>query len=188
MENEENLEELSSDTTDALAKRESEIAPVDSQETEITTNNASELQQRHEVESRFSYREGPIPDPETLQEYNAVVPGFAQEFLASFLEESKHRRKLESRQMQLEEDSLQLQGKLIVGNQRRSNWGLAAGFIVSMTALAIGGGLVYTGHGLEGSLIAGTILPSLAAVFVTGTLKKNKQEEGENDTAEVDDQ
>lgn len=187
MENE-NPSESNPDVSErALSGYSSELSPSDRQEDAQVTKPSVPEPQQGQPESIF-YREGPIPDPVSLQEYGSVVPGFARDFLGSFLEESRHRREIESRELKLEEDALLLEGKLVDGNQRRSYWGLFTGFVVCMSALLIGGGLVYTGHDVSGTVIAGSTLPALVAVFVTGSWNRRKQKENEDEVAKAEDE
>ncbi len=192
--NEKLVDDIEHLADDALANTSQELTSTDVQEDlQIDDTNASKIQQGH-FES-ILYREGPIPDPETLREYNDTCPGFAKEFLAAFLEEGKHRRgmelkeaehrrEIELRDIGLDEKSLQLQEKLLAGNQLRSNLGLLTGFGISMTALIGGGWLVYAGHDWAGAAIAGPALASLAAVFVTGVFREQqKAQQDKNSSA-----
>lgn len=174
--------EPNSTANDALANTSQELTWFDDQEdARVDDIDTPELRQGR-LES-FSYREGPIPDPLTLREYDAVVPGFAKEFLGSFLKESEHRREMESRSLRLEEETLRVQEKIITANQKRSDRGLLAGFVISMAFLIVGGTLVAKGHDTAGAAIAGVTLPSLAAVFVIGVLRKPQEDKGEDSSA-----
>src|ERR1700733_12152413 len=57
---------------------------------------------------------GPIPPPEMLKEYDAIVPGSAGRILDTFHNQSHHR--------------IELENKVINSDISRSNWGLATGF------------------------------------------------------------
>lgn len=171
---------------EASSEQSSYITPSNgSDDASLVDSSTSKLEQRMEARATYIARSGPIPDPDTLREYDSIVPGYGKEFLASFLEESKHRREMERKMFQLEEKSLEIEDRTITGSRQRSNGGLLAGFIVAMSALVIGGGLVYKGHDIAGGIIAGSTLPSLAAVFVTGSLKKEpKLTENRDEAAE----
>jgi uncharacterized membrane protein len=60
----------------------------------------------------LSIRSSPIP-PDELQEYEKLVPGFAQEYLKEALEQSRHRR-------EIEQESLKFEEKVFVKNHQRS--------------------------------------------------------------------
>lgn len=152
----------------------SEDAPLDG----VTSKDKDNSQETRE---EWALHIGPLPSPEALRSYDEIKPGFGGELLDAFLEEGKHRRTLESDSMQLQRKALKLQSVLIKGNLRRSNWGLIAGFIFSMTAVSIGGWLAYEGHEFVGGIIAGSTVVSLTTVFVTGSLsrKSGQDQNGE---------
>ncbi len=142
----------------------------------------------HQEDQGWSFRMGPIPAPEELEAYNKAIPDLGDKLVQSFFDETEHRREMERRELQhqqemdredvhLQKKYLDLHEKLITGSQSRSNWGLAAGFVIGVLALTIGGELAYTGHNAAGSFIAGGTLPSLVAVLVGTLVNKNRQQE-----------
>lgn len=142
----------------------------------------------HQENQGWSFRMGPIPAPEELEAYNRAIPDLGNKLVQSFFDETEHRREIERRELQhqqemdredvqLQKKYLDLHEKLTTGSQSRSNRGLAAGFVIGVLALTIGGGLAYTGHNVAGSFIAGGTLPTLVAVFVGTLINKNRQQE-----------
>lgn len=128
-------------------------------------------------------RAGPIRDPNTLHEYEAIVPGFAKELLTSYLEESKHRRRIQSKLLDSEEQNLNQEGWLIKANHQPSIGGLIAGLVISLSAL---GSSVYVtvtvkGYPWIGGIIGGTTVTALAGVFVIGKLQEKQQEAKEEE-------
>lgn len=112
------------------------------------------------VEARTEQFKGPLPPPEILRQYNAIVPGAAKSIIDSFVNEGKHRRDQQDRQVTMcevwarEDIRLQKRGQIF-------------GFILALTGIA--GGLVVTGFGANiGSQIAGASVSgvSLAAIVV----------------------
>ena len=97
---------------------------------------------------------GPLPSPEMLAQYDAVVPGAAERILVMAERQADHRMSLEAQTVQ--------------GEQRRSAWGLAAGFILTLVVLGCSFFLVLKGHEWPGSSLAGLNIVVLAGLFVHG--------------------
>ena len=94
---------------------------------------------------------GPLPSPNDFQHYNNILPGAAERILAMAEREEDHRHSLEHREA------------------TRSLIGLIFGFTTAISALIAGAGLVFTGHGLAGTIIVGVDLVALTGVFVYGS-------------------
>ena len=172
---------------DTLAKRLQDLPSSYGQQDKGADDTTA--REAHPSRSRgflFKASKGPIPEPENLERYDALVPGFADKYLNLFLQElskeAEHRRELESRALRLDEDGLRVEEKIIARNQRRSEWGLLVGTVITIAALAGGIWLVSIGKNY-GAAIAGSTLPSLAAVFVVGTLWKGQKGKSEGSSA-----
>lgn len=96
---------------------------------------------------------GPIPDPETLAQYDKVHPGLAATIVTAF------------EAMQLDHADI-----------RRGQW---LGFIICIVGLVAGSVLVYPGHDAAGAAIGGGSLASLVAAYFTG--QKHKTTEAKPD-------
>jgi uncharacterized membrane protein len=104
---------------------------------------------------------GPVPPPELLAAYDEIVPGSAEKIINQFVAQGNHRMALED--------------TVIRGDQRRANWGLAAGFVLAMVTVVGSLYLAYLGKefiGIGGLLIS---LGSLVGLFVAGT--KSRRDE-----------
>lgn len=103
---------------------------------------------------------GPIPPPEDLEKYNAIIPNAAERILAMAEKQQDHRQVLEKR--------------VVFANTRSQTHGLIAGFIVAMTVVS--GGIWLIAHGKDGSGLAAVItaLVALVGVFVYGRHKQNQ--------------
>jgi len=110
---------------------------------------------------KLAQYQGPIPPPELLREFDDVVPNGAERIFRQFELQSEHRRDLEK--------------NVITQDQRRSNWGLASGTLVAVSAIVVCGIAAYKGQ-VTASLIGvfGTIA-TLASVFVYGTRERKKE-------------
>jgi uncharacterized membrane protein len=115
---------------------------------------------------------GPLPPPEALAKYNAVVPGLADKMVKMAEDEAAHRREME-RNAQL------IQGTDIRGYRRSELLGQIFGFGIG--AIAICGAVYACVHGAQigGGLIGTSGVTGLTAVFVLGRryLAQQKQME-----------
>lgn len=113
-------------------------------------------QQKLEIKS-YS---GPIPSPEQLREFEAILPGLANRLVTMAENQSAHRIQTE---------------KIVVNSQQRqSGVGQYLGFFISVLAICGGIFLAVNGHpGVGGTLTSGTVI-SLATIFVLGKQQQRK--------------
>ena len=104
---------------------------------------------------------GPLPPPGTLAEYNEVLPGAADRILTMAESQSDHRQGLEK--------------YVVIGDSRRSSWGIVAGLAVAALAFGIAGYFAYLGHPVEGTVVVGVNLGSIIGVFVYGTRSRREE-------------
>ncbi len=109
----------------------------------------------------FQAFSGPMPPPELLQKYNEVVPGAAERILAMAEKQANHRQTLEL--------------EVIMADVRRSNWGLVAGFVISVLALGASTASILTGHDVAGASIFGVSIISIVTTFVIGVRTRKKE-------------
>jgi uncharacterized membrane protein len=114
--------------------------------------------------TRFS---GPLPPPEALAKYNDILPGAADRIITMAEHQQVHRHQIE---------------KMVIGsNATTQKVGVAAAFIIAMTAIC--GGIWLTSKGMSGSGLT-TIIGALAAlvgVFVYGKSEQKKQLQDQSD-------
>ena len=109
-------------------------------------------------QSAFS---GPIPPPEFLREYDAIMPGLADRIVKMAEKQGDHRHGLETRAVNAEIE----RGKL----------GMISGFLVALLGISIGGVLIYHDKLLTGSIFAGGTLVALVGTFVFGTYQRKSE-------------
>jgi uncharacterized membrane protein len=97
---------------------------------------------------------GPLPSPDTLSEYNDVIPNAAERIFTEFEEQGKHRRKLES--------------KVISANIIQSYIGQGLAFIIAISFLCAALWCFSKGYEFAGSAIGVVDLGALVAVFIKG--------------------
>lgn len=104
---------------------------------------------------------GPIPPPKMLNEYNEVEPGLAARIVERAEREQLHRHEMDRQQVADIRAVTRYTGlsRLL---------GQVFAFVIAMTAISIGGFLIYSGKDTEGLVsIIGTIV-AIVAVFIGG--------------------
>ena len=89
---------------------------------------------------------GPLPPPEMLAEYDAVLPGGADRIVSMAEDQSAHRRRMESR-------------------------GQMFGFVLALVAILGGIGLILDGKSTAGLVPLVGALGGLAGIFVYGEVR-----------------
>ena len=100
-----------------------------------------------------TYFAGPLPAPQTLYEYDQILPGAADRIIGMAEREAQHRHTLER-------EVLKIQG-------RNSTFGIFAGLLVGLAAILGGVYCVAQGADLAGAGVALTGLAALVGVFIT---------------------
>ncbi|KAF2515080.1 DUF2335 domain-containing protein [Flavobacterium salilacus subsp. salilacus] len=107
------------------------------------------------------HHSGPLPDSETMIEYNSVIPNGADRIMIMAEKQQDHRISMENK---------------VVGHQlKESSRGQLFGFILSIISLLVSGILAYTGHETTGGIIGGATIISLAGIFVLGRFKSDRK-------------
>lgn len=97
---------------------------------------------------------GPLPDPETLDSYNEIIPNGAERIMAMAEKQSDHRIAMES--------------KVIYSQQNQSGRGQNYAFIIAITVLLAAFVCIFTGHDIAGTILGTVDLVSLVTVFILG--------------------
>lgn len=114
---------------------------------------------------------GPLPHPQILEHYNAILPGAAERILKMAEDQSEHRRKLES--------------EVIFSGINNSKKGLLFGFIIGITGL-IGSVIISLfGQAILGGVIGISTLTALVGVFVYGTSQQKAEREKKRENMNV---
>lgn len=110
-------------------------------------------------------RVGPLPDPDTLREYEQVYPGIAERIVQRFEKEAEHRHAIEHKIVDAE-----------ILHQKSSmaafRYGQFFAFTIAIVGLTVSGVGVYhatsTGHAWAAASIGGVSLATLVGVFIYG--------------------
>ncbi|WP_060988319.1 DUF2335 domain-containing protein [Photobacterium leiognathi] len=97
---------------------------------------------------------GPIPPPRMLNDYENVQSGLAERIVAMAEKEQSHRHALEDKAVTGE----------ISKDKRGQNYALLSSLVIILGSI----GLIYTGHEVSGSILAGGTLTGLAYIFISG--------------------
>lgn len=97
---------------------------------------------------------GPLPDAETLIQYNSVIPEGADRIMRMAEKQQEHRMNLEN--------------SVISSQSKQSNLGQWFGLIIGLVGIGCGTFLAYCGETTVGGIIAGGTVVSLVSVFVIG--------------------
>jgi uncharacterized membrane protein len=135
----------------------------------MTEKRKLEKSERKEFQAQMRQLEvsqfhvGPLPPPEQLLKYNEAIPNGAERILAMAEKQALHRQSLEA--------------KVIDGDIKRSYWGLAAGFVVTVSALSASTWLIYSGHDVAGASLFGASLVTIVIAFISGASLRKKERE-----------
>jgi uncharacterized membrane protein len=100
---------------------------------------------------------GPLPPPQILGQYDEVLPGAAERILRMAEKQQDHRIGVDQ------------------SGIRRANWGLGAGYSLSVMGLISTTFLVMHGHDVAGSVLGGSTFLSLVSTFVYGSIVRSRE-------------
>lgn len=105
---------------------------------------------------------GPLPDSESLIQYNSVIPNGADRIMKMAERQQEHRMSIEK--------------KVINSQSLQSGLGQIFGLIIGIVGIVSGTYLASIGATAVGGIIAGGTVISLVSVFVIGkNIQKNKE-------------
>lgn len=111
-----------------------------------------------EQKIELTHHSGPLPDPQTLEKYNAIIPNGAERIMAMAEKQQEHRMGLE---------------KSTISEQlSQSKRGQIFGLIIGLAAITASAICIILGHEWPGALLGAGGLTGLVSVFVYG---KNQQ-------------
>lgn len=116
-----------------------------------------EQKQTHSVSTHHS---GPIPSPETIVEYDNIIPNGAERIMAMAEKQSNHRQKMES--------------DVIRSQNKQSERGQVFAFILSIILIGAGIASFVTDHDEVAGTIFGVTIIGLVTVFIVGKKSQSK--------------
>lgn len=103
---------------------------------------------------------GPLPDPETLSEYSAIIPNGAERIMQMAEKQLDHRMKMEN--------------KVVSGQMLQSNIGQFLAFFIGIAALSAATYCIVTGHEWAGGILGVSGLTGLVTAFIKGRSQQEK--------------
>jgi uncharacterized membrane protein len=110
--------------------------------------------------TRAEHFSGPLPSPETLRQYDLVVPGMAKALVGEWAAQGAHRRALEE--------------AVVMSNVRQANRAQWLAFILALAVLIVGVVFMAADHAREGAGLIAAVLVGLVTVFLTGKHQQTK--------------
>ena len=109
------------------------------------------------LNAEAKFFQGPIPDPQTLQEYQQIDPNFPERILAMAEAQSAHRQQQEKSHLK--------------GMIRARFVGLGLAFLSVLLICSVGAYAIKLGHAKEGSGLIAAVVVGLASTFIWGRTK-----------------
>ena len=97
---------------------------------------------------------GPLPDTQTLEDYNKIIPNGAERIMTVFEKQSYHRMELEK--------------TVIRGQMFQSNMGQIFALVIGLSSIGCATYIILQGHEWAGSIIGVGGLTSLVTAFIKG--------------------
>jgi len=108
------------------------------------------------------YYSGPLPHPAILKQYEEFIPGSAEKIIKIFEKQTNHRHFLEKKNLE--------------NSHNQIKTGQYLGFFICLSSIISGTICALYGAILPGSLFGTAGVAGLAAVFIYGSKKKEKDE------------
>ena len=137
---------------------------------EVFSQNNNGNSTREVVLTKQELFSGPLPHPDILARFDAVVPGAAERIIKMAENQSAHR--------------IEIEKKVINSDIVNSKRGQIFGFVVAIFGLLSSFVLVLKGYQVVGTLLGGATLVSLVGVFVYGSESRKSERKEKNDNME----
>ncbi len=134
------------------------------QPTEQPTSNPAQNTRQTSIMVSQSFA-GPLPHPSILQKYEEICPGAANRIIKVFEGQVKHRQGIE--------------GKVIGSNVLNERLGIIAAFVITITMILVGAGLLMYDKKIEG--LATIFIPLAFQAYNYIQKKKEEKEVGKKD-------
>lgn len=123
--------------------------------------------EQHQVMQKLEMFSGPIPAPHILKQYDEMDPGAAKQIIDNGVEESHHRRKMESKMLEMSRK-----------RKIRRDW---MGFVIGITSILVGAFLIYKDHYVVGTIFSGISILGLVGQFLGDDSTSNSSSEQEKE-------
>ena len=117
-------------------------------------------EERQIVLEKLEIYQGDLPHPDILKGYQTLYPDAAKRIIENGIAETEHRRRMEE--------------KYLSNNINAHRLGQVLGFIVALVIVLSGVFLIFTGHGLAGSIMTGTSALGVIGLFTGNNQNRDK--------------
>lgn len=142
-----------------------EEIPLSESEVIVPSPESGAAHQESELVAYEETFQGPLPPPETLAQYEAILPGSAERLMVMAENQAEHRQKVEMTVVTTAKFSIERESK-------RADRGLIIGAIVAIILILCGTFLVYNWHDWAGTTLVVATIVGLVGVFVYNTQKR----------------
>ena len=128
-------------------------------------------------EMSFSLFVGPLPEPDTLRNYDEIVPGYAKKLAALHLRTAKQSLDIQQSEVthrqQLERDEQATISRDVMAQRGIERSGKQVGAVVAIVALALCGWVAWLGHPAAATAIGLSVPVGLLTAFIFGRYKQS---------------
>lgn len=149
--------------TNKLEKPDAELVAGDNEECEKIEKVAALILRK--------YHAGPLPPPETLKEYNEILPDAAERIFSMAEKEQEHHHTTE----------LMLVDHEIKKTSKGQNFAL----VTALTGIVGAVICAFLGQEIIGAVVGGSTLASLVSSFLSAKQKKKKEKSDDNHEEEI---
>lgn len=103
---------------------------------------------------------GPLPAPETVSEYDTIIPNGAERIMKMAENQQNHR--------------ITMENKIVSSQTSLNNKGQIFGLVIGLAGIGCGTFLAAIGQGTVGGIIASGTVVSLVSVFVIGKISQKE--------------
>lgn len=121
------------------------------------------VSKNNQIVHREAYYCGPLPLPEMLEKYEAILPGAADRIIRMAENQLEHRTQIE---------------KIAIKTRSRDSLlGILSGFLIGVCSLLVSSFIIIKGYALAGGLMGTTGIAGLVGVFIYGTRENRAERE-----------
>ena len=145
-----------------------EEIPLSESEVIVSSPESGVAHQEAELVAYEETFQGPLPPPETLAQYEAILPGSAERLMVMAENQAEHRQKVEMTVVTTAKFSIERESK-------RAYRGLTSAALISIILILCGTFLVYNGHDWAGATMIVSTIVGIVGVFVYGTQTRRSE-------------
>jgi uncharacterized membrane protein len=138
---------------------------------------AEVMQYRPELIAEVMQFSGPLPPPQVLKAYDAIIPGAAKEMHGLALAKARH-------DMEMERDAMRAQTQEEQAARAQFKRGQYLAFLLALVLIGCGSAGIYTHHDWAGAAMVVGTLAALVLAFLWGRKASGSAEQQDEDEAE----